>query len=411
MSAPCRHVGLSTDGVRRPVSWRSHREALHAWGVLNPILKQRRPTVKDSTTVSQPAVHSLVQTLGMDVGDRRSSYCLVAASGEMLDQSSVATTHDSLSTLFQATETCRIVLEACGHVHWIARLASEAGHEVVVANPREVRLISQSGRKNDRNDAQTLARLGRVDVELLRPVKLRGEDCRASRSVLHARDLLVRTRAKLVNFVRGQVKSFGGRIPSCSTSAFRNKATGHVPEPIQRAVTPMLETLKQIEEQIRDLDREVEHLCEERYPETGVLRQVKGVGPILALAYVATIEAPARFASSRTVGNYVGLAPAQYASGTKTPQLRISKRGDGFLRRLLVNAAAYMLGPFGEDSDLRRYGERIAHSGSQRDKARARIAVARKLACLLHHLWRTGSVWDPDYADSIVAPNGVSADG
>lgn len=360
--------------------------------------------MKDFTTVPQSTVQPLVQTLGMDVGDRRSSYCLVSAAGKTLEESSVTTTRDSLSTLFQATEPCRVVLEACGHVHWIAQLASEAGHEVVVANPREVRLISQSGRKNDRNDAWTLARLGRVDVELLRPVKLRGEDCRASRSVLHARDLLVRTRAKLVNFVRGQVKTFGGRVPSCSTSAFRSKVIGQVPEPIQEAVTPMLEVLKQVEEQIRGLDREVERLCEERHPETGVLRKMRGVGPILALAYVATIEDPARFASSRTVGNFVGLAPGQYASGAKTPQLRISKRGDGFLRRLLVNAAAYMLGPFGEDSDLRRYGERIAHSGSQRDKARARIAVARKLACLLHHLWRTGSVWDPHYADSIIAP-------
>ena len=364
--------------------------------------------MKDSTIVLQPApqprTQPLVQTLGLDVGDRRSSYCLVAASGEMLEESNVATTSKSLSALFQTRKACRVVLEACGHAHWIARLASEAGHEVVVANPREVRLISQSGRKNDRNDARTLARLGRVDVELLRPVKLRGEECRASRSVLHARDLLVRTRAKLVNFVRGQVKTFGGRIPSCSTSAFRNKALGHVPKPIKGAVTPMLEMLKQIEEQIRGMDREIERLCDERYPETSVLRQVRGVGPILALAYVATIEDPARFTSSRTVGNYVGLAPAQYASGAKSPELRISKRGDGFLRRLLVNAAAYTLGPFGEDSDLRRYGERIAHSGSQRDKARARIAVARKLACLLHHLWRTGSVWDPNYADSAVAP-------
>ena len=360
--------------------------------------------MKDSTTMLQPVVQRLVQTLGIDLGDRRSSYCLVAASGEMLDESSVATTREALWALFQAKESCRVVLEACGHVHWIAQLASEAGHDVVVANPRELRLISQGGRKNDRNDARTLARLGRVDVELLRPVKLRGPNCRASRSILHARDLLVRTRAKLVNFVRGQIKTFGGRVPSCSTSAFRNKAVEYVPAPIRAVVTPMLETLEHLETRIRDFDREIERLCEEQHPETGVLRQMKGVGPVLALAYVATIEDPARFASSRTVGNYVGLAPAQYASGAKTPELRISKRGDGFLRRLLVNAAAYILGPFGEDSDLRRYGGRIAHSGSQRDKARARIAVARKLACLLHHLWRTGSVWDPNYGDSIIAP-------
>lgn len=354
----------------------------------------------DSTIVQQSTPQALVRTLGIDLGDLRSSYCLVSPSGETLDEGSVATTRGSLLAFFQAKETCRVVIEACGHVHWIARLASEAGHEVIVANPREVRLISQSGRKNDRNDARMLARLGRVDIELLRPVTLRGEDCRASRSTLHARDLLVRTRAKLVNFVRGQVKTFGGRIPSCSTSAFRTKALGHVPDPIRTTITPILETLERVEEQIRDLDREIERLCEERHPETRVLRQLKGVGPVLALAYVATIEDPARFPSSRTVGNYVGLAPAQYASGARTPELRISKRGDGFLRRLLVNAASYMLGPFGQASYLRRHGERIAQSGSQRDKARARIAVARRLACLLHHLWRTGSVWDPNYTAS-----------
>lgn len=361
--------------------------------------------MSNSNTMTRPVVQPLVETLGIDLGDRRSSYCLVAASGETLDEGDVATSSGALSSLFESLEGCRVVVEACGHVHWIARLASEAGHEVIVANPREVRLISKSGRKSDRNDARTLARLGRADVELLRPVQLRGEDCRATRSVLHARDLLVRTRTKLVNFVRGQVKTFGGRIPKCSTSAMRSKAAKHVPEPIRAVVAPMLEMLEELEKRIRAFDQEIERLCEEQHPATRVLRQVKGVGPVLALAYVATIESPARFASSRTVGNYVGLAPAQYASGAKTPELRISKRGDAFLRRLLVNAASYILGPFGEDSDLRRYGGRIASSGSQRDKARARIAVARKLACLLHHLWRTGSVWDPNYSAAVSSTN------
>jgi len=356
--------------------------------------------VEDSTTMTQP----LVQTLGIDLGDRRSSYCLVAMSGEILEEGQVATTRPSLTGFFQGQQPCRIVLEACGHVHWIAQLASAAGHEVVVANPRELRLISQGGRKSDRNDARTLARLGRIDAELLRPVKLRGADCRASRALLHARDQLVRTRAKLVSFVRGQVKCFGGRIPTCSTSAFRRKAVGHVPEPIQDVVAPLLEILEQLTKKIRDFDHQIERLCKQRHPQTGVLRQVRGVGPVLALAYAATIEDPARFTSSRTVGNYVGLAPGQYASGAKTPELRISKRGDRLTRRLLVNAAAYILGPFGPDCDLRRYGGRIARGGAQRDKARARIAVARKLACLLHHLWRTASVWNPNHALSMKPP-------
>lgn len=343
---------------------------------------------------------ALTQTLGLDLGDRRTNLCLISAGGEILKEDQISTTKDALGSLFQRLEPCRVVLEACGHVHWIAKLARAAGHEVVVANPRELRLISHSGRKNDRNDARTLARLGRVDPELLRPVKLRGDACRASRALLHTRDQIVRTRSKLVSFTRGQVKCFGGRIPSCSAAVFHKRAGAHVPELLREVIEPVLEILAQLEVRILALDKQVQRVSEERHPETAVLRQIKGVGPVLALAYVATIEDPGRFCSSRTVGNYVGLAPGLYDSGAKTPQLRISKRGDPLLRRLLVNAATYILGPFGRDCDLRRFGERIARGGSQRDKAHARVAVARKLACLLHHLWRTGSVWEPDHASA-----------
>ena len=341
---------------------------------------------------------TLTQTLGLDLGDRRSSYCLISPDGVVLEEVQVPTSKQALTSLFDRLDPCRVVIEACGHVHWIAKLAEEHGHEVIVANPRELRLISRSGRKNDRNDARTLARLGRVDPELLRPIELRGEGCRASRALLHARDQLVRVRTKLVTFTRGQVKSFGGRISSCSAESFHKRAVADVPEPLREVIGPILEVLAQLEARIRIFDKEIERISQERHPETKLLRQVKGVGPVLALAYAATIEDPGRFSSSRTLGNYVGLAPRLYDSGAKTPELRISKCGDRHLRRLLVNAASYVLGPFGGDSDLRRYGERIARGGSQRDKARARIAVARKLACLLHHLWRTGSVWHPNYA-------------
>lgn len=346
-------------------------------------------------SITMPA---LSQTLGLDLGDRRSRYCLMSDGGEMLEEDQLSTTKNALAKLFQRLDPCRVALEACGHVHWIAELAKEQGHEVIVANPRELRLISQSGRKNDRNDARTLARLGRVDPQLLRPIKLRGEACRATRALLHGRDQLVRMRTKLVTFTRGQVKSFGGRIPGYSAESFHKRAGSHVPEPLREVVEPMLEVLAQLEMRIRTFNQRIERVSDERHPETKILRQVRGVGPVLALAYAATIEDPGRFSSPRAVGNYVGLAPGLYDSGAKTPQLRISKCGDRYLRRLLVNAASYILGPFGGDSDLRRFGERIARGGSQRDKARARIAVARKLACLLHHLWRTASVWDPDHA-------------
>jgi transposase len=343
---------------------------------------------------------TLTQTLGVDLGDRHSNWCLIGANGEIQGEDRVATTRVALEQFFGRLDPCRVVLEACGHVHWIAKLAGAAGHEVIVANPREVRLISQSGRKNDRNDARTLARLGRVDPELLRPVKLRGEACRASRALLHARDQLVRMRTKLVTFTRGQVKSFGGRIPSCSAAAFHKRAAAHVPQPLQEVIKPVLEVLAQLESQIRTFDKRIVLIAEEQHPETAILRRVRGVGPVLALAYVATIEDPKRFSSSRTVGSYVGLTARLHDSCSKTPELPISKCGDRYLRRLLVNAATYILGPFGGDSDLRRFGQRIARGNSQRDRARARVAVARKLACLLHHLWRTGSVWDPNHAPS-----------
>lgn len=340
----------------------------------------------------------LAQTLGIDIGDRHSHWCLISKEGEVIGEDQLSTTQPALACFFNDLQPCRVVLEACGHVHWITELAEAAGHEVIVANPRELHLISKGGRKNDRNDALTLARLGRVDPELLRPVNLRSDTYRASGSLLHARDQLVRVRTKLVTFVRGQVKSFGGRVPTCSAATFHKRAEAHIPEILEAVIQPVLTTLATLAEQIRCCDKEIDRVSKERHPETEILRQVRGVGPVLALAYAAKIEDPGRFTSSRTVGNFVGLAPGQYQSGSRTPQLRISKRGDRLLRRLLVNAATYILGPLGTDCDLRRFGERIARGGSQKDKARARVAVARKLACVLHHLWRTGSVWDPNYA-------------
>lgn len=340
----------------------------------------------------------VAETLGLDLGDRRSSYCHLDADGVRLQEGEVPTQAMALTRLLDVVGPCRVVMEACGHVHWVAALARQAGHEVIVANPREVRLISHSGRKNDRNDARVLAQLGRVDPALLHPVVLRSEACRASRALLHARDQLVRTRTRLVNLVRGQVKSTGERLRPCSTAAFARRAASQIPECLADVCGPVLSVLDTLAEQIRVLDRRIEDLSSTRHPEAAVLRQVQGVGPVLALAYVATIEDPQRFGSSRTIGNYVGLTPRQASSGSRSPDLRISKQGDRMLRRLLVNAASYILGPFGQDSDLRRYGERIARGGSQRDRARARIAVARKLACLLHHLWRTGCVWEPLHA-------------
>ena len=152
-----------------------------------------------------------------------------------------------------------------------------------------------------------------------------------------------------------------------------------------------------LSEQIRQYDQQIDGLCQQKYPQTEILRQIQGVGPLTALTFVLVIENPQRFERSRDVGPYLGLCPGQDQSGERDPELRISKAGDHLLRSLLVNCAHYVLGHFGEDSDLRRHGEKIAARGGKKAKKRAVVAVARKIAVLLHHLWVTGEAYEPLY--------------
>lgn len=161
------------------------------------------------------------------------------------------------------------------------------------------------------------------------------------------------------------------------------------------AIGPILEHIDSLTERIREYDRRLETISKERYPETELLRQVEGIGPLTALSFVLTLEDPHRFERSHSVGAYLGLVPARGQSGDRDPQRRISKEGDEMLRRLLVGSAHYILGPFGSDSDLRRHGEKIASRGGKNSKKRAAVAVARKLSMLLHHLWVSGEVYDP----------------
>jgi transposase len=234
-----------------------------------------------------------------------------------------------------------------------------------------------------------------VDPHLLSPVQHRGETAQASLAILRSRQALVESRAALVNHVRGACKAVGTRLPAWSTETFARKATGVVPDSVEPAVGPLLEIVAEMTVRIRAYDRRVEQLGREVFPETLLLRQVKGVGPVTSLAYVLVLEDHARFPRSRSVGPYLGLVPGKDESGESDPQLRITKEGDEFLRSLLVNSAQYILGPFGEDCDLRRHGMRIAASGGKNARKRAAVAVARKLAVLLHALWRTGAEYEP----------------
>jgi transposase len=336
-------------------------------------------------------------TVGVDLGDRYSYLCLIdTESGEVIEEGRLRTTPEALKRRFCSEQRpLRIAIEAGTHSPWVSRVLEECGHEVLVANARKIRLIYSNKRKTDEIDAENLARLARVDPKLLYPLKHRGEDSQAHLAIIRSREALVGCRTQLVNHVRGAVKSFGGRLPKCPAVSFHNKAAAHIPEALWAALGPILETIGSLTQRIREYDRRLEMVCQEHYPETELLREVKGVGVLTALTFVLTLEDPYRFEKSRSVGAYLGLVPARDQSGDRDPQRRISKEGDEMLRKLLVGSAHYILGPFGSDSDLRRHGEKIASRGGKNAKKRAAVAVARKLAVLLHSLWLSAEVYEP----------------
>jgi transposase len=281
----------------------------------------------------------------------------------------------------------------------VSRLLQAQGHDVVVANPRKVRLIYESDRKNDRLDARMLARLGRVDVSLLSPVQHRSCEVQADLALVlvRSRDALVAARTQLINSVRGMVKSMGGRLPRSTTAAFAGKVKLLIPAKLKAALEPLVRCIHTLREQIRRYDERVEQLADKKYPEMRLLRQVKGVGPLIALTYVLTIENPTRFQRSRQMGSFLGLRPRQCEFGSSAPQTGISKCGNNHLRWLLVQAAHYILSRLAPDSRLRRWGLQLASRGGKNGKRRAVVAVARKLAVLLHRLWVTGEVYEPLY--------------
>lgn len=334
-------------------------------------------------------------TIGIDVGNRFSHYCALDETGTVIAAGRTSTTAGALEFEFANVPRKTIAIEAGMHSPWISRLLTKLGHEVIVANPRKLRLIYENQRKNDRVDAEYLARVARLDRKLLGAIEHRSEMGQSHLALLRSRDTLVRSRVRLIHHVRATIQSIGIQVPSFTVHAFHKRIGTVLPELLRDALLPLVETIEQLTARIEEFDRKIERLAEDRYPETEALMQVSGVGPLTALAYMLTLDNHQRFSRSRSVGAWLGLAPGQRDSGESQPQQRITKEGDHYLRRLLVGSAHYILGPFGADCDLRRYGLAIAARGGKNAKKRAAVAVARKLAVLLHHLWRTLDPYEP----------------
>jgi transposase len=293
-----------------------------------------------------------------------------------------------------------VVIETGTHSRWIAELAGLCGHEVIVADARKLKLISENNQKSDQVDARLLSQMGCMNVEWLHPVYVRSTEAQSDLAVVRARETLVETRTTLINHVRGAVKSFGSRLEQCSSERFVKLAREQVPEKLKPALSGVLGILEELNEEIYGYDCQIKHLCESKYEEaTRQLRQVNGIGPITSLAYVLRIGEKERFERSRDVGAYLGLVAKKRQSGQRDPQLGITKAGDEMMRKLLVNCAHHILGVHGADSDLRRWGLALVRAagrkGTQGARKLAAAAVARKLAVLLHRLWVTGATYDP----------------
>jgi transposase len=331
-------------------------------------------------------------TIGIDLGDEFSQVCVLDPEGEVIEEGKLRTTEEAFRRRFGALEPCLTVFEVGTHSPWLSRLLQSLRHECLVANPA---ILHQRGRrKSDRIDAEKLARRGRSQPQDLEPIQHASAEIQADMAIVHSRRSLVEARTKLINRSRGLVKSYGGRLPKCDADYFARRVGPSVPAELAPAVEPLLQTIGVLTEQIKTLDRQVEALAAAKYGgATEHMLEVKGIGSLTALCFALTIREPDRFRKSRQVGPYLGLTPRQDQSGERDVEHSISKAGNAYMRRLFVQSAHYVL-ERGPDTDLKRWGL-LKAQGGKRAKRRAVVAVARKLAVLLHHLWLTGEEYVP----------------
>jgi transposase len=343
--------------------------------------------------------------VGIDLGDKKSRVCILDEPGNIVSQEWVVTTPEAFRKRFEGQAPMHIAMEVGTHSRWASELLRSCGHNVRVADARQLALITQSNAKSDKRDALTLARMLRADASLLSPITHRAEQLQMDLTLIRMRNNLVETRTRFVSSVRGVVKATGARLPDCGTANFSQEVGEQIPEPLRPALAPMLELIDQLNEKIYEYDCQLEHWARTRYAESSRLTQIHGVGTLTALMFMLTVGDKERFSRTRDIGSFLGL-PAQELeahwprlsqSGDIEPQLPITKAGDGLLRKTLVECAQSIVGPCGKDTDLRRWGLKRIESGngSKRARQRAVVGVARRLAVLMMSLWKSGKSYDP----------------
>jgi transposase len=268
----------------------------------------------------------------------------------------------------------------------VVRLLRDLGQEVVIVHPRRLRLIAESTMKTDAIDAEILARVSRFDVALLRPVYQRSEEAQILRTRLRARASLVKSRTALINSVRGSLRSLGYRMAGCPAACFAARwAKLELPEEIGECLGPVVDTIGELTQRLHGLEKQlaVESRSDELMER---LQTVPGVGPIMSLAYVGWMDQADRFAKSRDVAACLGLRPKVRTSGGHVKRGPITREGEAEMRRLLVQSAHACL-RCRRDSALKQWGEQLVERIGKR---KALVAIARKIAVILHRLWVSG---------------------
>jgi transposase len=258
-----------------------------------------------SITVAAQQTRKFVEkkyTVGLDLGDRWSWYCVLDEGGDVVFEHKLSTTAKTLREVFGAMPHSRVAMETGTHSPWVSRLIKELGQEVIVAQARNLGLIGESRKKDDRLDARTLARLARIDPELLGPIQHRSARAQADLIMIRARAGLVRARTALINAARGLTKSYGERLRGCNPRNMDAEKIQGLSAELQLALEPLLRAIESLSQQILEYNQRIEQMARDSYPEVARLKQVKGVGTLIALAHVLTLEDPRRFTKSREAG-------------------------------------------------------------------------------------------------------------
>jgi len=360
---------------------------------------------KNSTTKTAAATANTsppMLTVGLDVGEKFIHFNELSAEGEVVEEGRFRCTADKLRERFENVEPRRVVLEVGSHSRWVAEQVSELGHTVLLLDPRRLKLIAGTLYKDDKIDATVLAMLGWKVPEMLKTVRLRPLDDQQALTLVRSRAALVESRTKLVNTVRGVLKPYGIRLSKEGrSSTFARAAEETLPPDKLALVAPMLAIIEQLNAAIKQYDAQAKELLPQLAPDAVHLTGITGVGALTVLYFVALVGDPHRFGNSRDIGAYLGLCRRRADSGDYQSQLRITKAGDSYMRALLANCASYILGPFGQDCDLRRWGlGRIGDGNTKQSRAEKKktlTAVSRKLAVLMLTLWKSGAAYDPLY--------------